>query len=116
MRGLVSPKWDKTARDIVLADNLANGGTNTLKGTARLVTSARLAGASEDNWFLFDLGQPVKPFINQEEVPTEFTNQESLNDDSVFEKSEFRYKAYRRGNVGYGMPELAYGSTGADAA
>lgn len=113
---VVSPKWDKTARDIVLADNLANGGTNTLKGTARLVTSARLAGASEDNWFLFDLGQPVKPFINQEEVPTEFTNQESLNDDSVFEKSEFRYKAYRRGNVGYGMPELAYGSTGADAA
>jgi phage major head subunit gpT-like protein len=113
---VVSPKWDKTARDIVLADNLANGGTNTLKGTARLVTTARLAGASEDMWFLFDLGQPVKPFINQEEVPTEFTNQDQLTDDAVFEKSEFRYKAYRRGNVGYGMPELAYGSTGADAA
>ena len=113
---VVSPTYDKTARDIVLADNLANGGSNVLKGTARLVTSARLAGASEHNWFLFDLGHPVKPFINQIEVNTEFTSQDKLDDDSVFNLSEFRHKAYRRGNVGYGMPELAYGSTGADAA
>lgn len=113
---LVAPKWDKTARDIVLADSLANGGSNTLKGTATLVTSPWLAGASEDNWFLFDLGYPVKPFINQVEVDLEFTSQDQLTDDAVFEKSVFRYKAYRRGNVGYGMPELAYGSTGADAA
>lgn len=112
---VVSPTYDKTARDIVLAD-LVNNSTNTLKGTATLMTTPWLAGASEHNWFLFDLGHPMKPFINQEEVATEFTNQDKLDDDSVFEKSEFRYKAYRRGNVGYGMPELAYGSTGADAA
>lgn len=113
---VVSPTYDKTARDIVLADNLASGATNTLKGTASLVTSPRLAGASEHNWFLLDLGYPVKPFINQVEKDLEFTSQDQLTDDSVFEKSEFRHKAYRRGNVGYGMPELAYGSTGADAA
>lgn len=113
---VVSPTYDKTARDVVIADNLASGATNTLKGTATLVTSPRLAGASEHNWFLFDLGQPVRPFINQVEVETEFTSQDQLTDDSVFNLSEFRHKAYRRGNVGYGMPELAYGSTGADAA
>lgn len=113
---MVSPKWDKTARDIVLADRVGGGDSNTLKGTASLKVTPWLAGASEDNWFLFDLGYPVKPFINQVEVETEFTSQDQLSDDSVFEKSEFRHKAYRRGNVGYGMPELAYGSTGADAA
>lgn len=112
---VVSPTYDKTARDIVLADQI-NNSTNTLKGTATMVTSSRLAGASEHNWFLLDLGYPVKPFINQEEIPLEFTSQDQLTDDSVFERSEFRHKAYRRGNVGYGMPELAYGSTGADAA
>jgi len=34
----------------------------------------------------------------------------------VLLKKEFLHQAYRRGNVGYGLPELAYGSTGADAA
>ncbi|MBM3852451.1 MAG: head protein [Verrucomicrobia bacterium] len=113
---VVSPTYDKTARDIVLADNLASGASNTLKGTATLVTSPWLAGASEHNWFLLDLGYPVKPFINQVERELEFTSQDQLTDESVFRLSEFRHKAYRRGNVGYGMPELAYGSTGADAA
>ena len=113
---VVSPTYDKTARDTVIADNLASGATNTLKGTASLVTSPRLAGATEHNWFLFDLGYPVKPFINQVEKEVEFTSQDQLTDESVFLLSEFRHKVYRRGNVGYGMPELAYGSTGADAA
>jgi phage major head subunit gpT-like protein len=113
---VVSPTYDKAARDVVIADNLAGGGTNVLKGTASLVVSPRLAGATEHNWFLFDLGYPVKPFINQVEVETEFTSQDQPTDDSVFERSEFRHKAYRRGNVGFGMPELAYGSTGEAAA
>ena len=113
---LVSPAWDKTARDIIIADNLANGASNTLKGTARLKMSPWLAGAAEDAWFLFDLGYPVKPFINQVEREIEFTSQDQLTDESVFTKSEFRHKAYRRGNVGYGMPETAYGSDGSQAA
>lgn len=118
---VVSPTYESLARQILVADTVPNAAgtasqSNVNKGTARLEVSSRLAGSSEHNWFLFDLGYPVKPFINQVEKELEFTSQDQLTDDSVFEKSEFRHKAYRRGNVGYGMPELAYGSTGADAA
>ena len=36
--------------------------------------------------------------------------------DHVFKKHEFLYQAYGRYNAGYGLPELAFGSTGVDAA
>lgn len=112
---VVSPKWEATARQIVVADMVGGGNTNVNKGTARLEVWSRLA-ASEDAWFLLELGMPVRPFINQVEVETEFASLDNPNDDHVFKKKEFLYQAYRRGNVGYGLPELAWGSTGAEAA
>lgn len=112
---VVSPDYESTGRQIVVADKVGGGNDNVNKGTARLEVWPRLASAPH-NWFLLDLGYPIKPFINQTEVPTEFTAQDKLTDEQMFLFKRILYQAYRRGNVGYALPELAYGSTGADAA
>ena len=61
---IVSPTYEDTAREILLADRNANGATNTDKGTAKLEVWPQLA-ANEHAWFLFEMGYPVKPFIHQ---------------------------------------------------
>ncbi len=113
---VVSPKYRETAEQILVADKLANGQTNVNKGKARLDVWNRLAGAAtEDMWFLFDMGGVVKPFVHQVEVATEYTQLADLRDPNVFYKKQFEYQAYGRYQVAALVPELAYGSTGADA-
>lgn len=112
---VVSPKNQSLALEITAAEKVAGGDSNVDKGTATAMVINRLA-ANPDMWFLFDLGWPVKPFINQIELETEFTSLDNPRDHHVFFKKEYLHQAYRRGNVGFGMPETAYGSTGVDAA
>ncbi len=112
---VVSPTYEATARQILIADTSANGATNVDKGTADLLVWPQLASA-EHNWFLLDVGYPVKPLIHQVEVEPAITAQTSPESDHVFKKHEFLYQAYGRYNAGYGLPQLAWGSTGADAA
>ena len=113
---VVSPKWEATAREILLAERNANGSTNIDKGNARLDVWNRLAGATEDNWFLFDLGAIVKPFVHQVEIETEYKHLDDPNSERVMLKQEYLHQAYGRYTVAALVPELAYGSTGADAA
>jgi phage major head subunit gpT-like protein len=112
---VVSPDNESNARSIVVADKVGGGNDNVNKGTARLDVCPLLSSAP-DAWFLLDLGYPLKPFINQVEVETEFQSLTDAASAHVLLLKEYLYQAYRRGNVGYGLPELAYGSTGADAA
>jgi phage major head subunit gpT-like protein len=112
---VVSPTYEATARQIVVADKAASGADNVNKGTARLEVWPQLA-TSEHAWFLIEAGHPIKPFIFQEEKPTSMESLTSMDSDHVFKKHEFLYQAYGRYNAGYGLPELAWGSTGADAA
>lgn len=89
--------------------------SNVDKGSARLEVWPQLA-AEPDMWFVFDAGQPIKPFIFQEEKAVSFTSLNTPDSDHVFKKKEFLYQAYGRYNAGYGLPELAWGSTGEDDA
>lgn len=113
---VVSPKYETTASEILIAERNANGSTNINKGKASLEVWNRLAGANEHMWFLFDLGAVVKPFVHQVEVPTEFAALDNAKDTHVFLNKEYLYQAYGRYNVAALVPELAWGSTGADAA
>lgn len=112
---VVSPTYEATGRSIVVADKVGGGNDNVNKGTARLEVCPLLA-ANEHMWFLLELGQPVKPFIYQVEKETQFTSLTDPGSERVMLQQEFLYQAYGRYNVGYGLPEFAYGSTGADAA
>lgn len=108
---LVPPALEAIALAIVNNDRLDDGKANPYKGTARVVVDARLTSATA--WFLLDTSKPVKPFIFQERKAPVFVSQTSEENDDVFNKAEFKFGAEARGNAGYGLWQLAYGSTGA---
>lgn len=109
---IVGPTLEDTARKLLVADRDAAGATNIYQGSAQLLVFPELADSV--NWFLIDNGYPVKPFIFQQEVAPELAAQDTNASDHVFLKKEYLYQAYARHNAGYGLPQLAYGSTGAD--
>ncbi|WP_414664899.1 Mu-like prophage major head subunit gpT family protein [Horticoccus sp. 23ND18S-11] len=112
----VSPKWQETAEKILVATTI-NNETNVNKGKARLDVWNRLSGAAtEDMWFLHDEGAVVKPYVHQVEVETEYKHIDDPNGERVMLKQEYLHQAYGRYAVAALVPELAYGSTGVDAA
>lgn len=111
---VVSPKNEALARQILTAETIG-GTSNVNRGSAQLDCWSRLS-ANEEMWFLIDLGAVVKPFVFQEEVPTDFASLEDPNSERALLKKEYLYQAYGRYTVASLVPELCWGSTGADAA
>ncbi|MBI5817459.1 MAG: Mu-like prophage major head subunit gpT family protein [Verrucomicrobia bacterium] len=73
--------------------------------------------AASRAWFLADLSRPyLKPIILQRRKAPQFVMKNSVTDDNVFFQKEFIYGADDRKAVGWSLPQLAYGSTGVDAA
>lgn len=112
---VVSPKNEALGREILVAEKVGGGNDNVDKGTARLDVWPQLSSA-EDAWFLLENGYPIKPFIHQVEIETEFQSLTDLSSERVLIYKQFLYQAYGSYAVAGAMPELAYGSTGADAA
>lgn len=105
------------AREIVGVDTLAGGGKNPNYLAAELVLMPEIdVSGNPHAWFLVDVGMPLKAIIFQNEVPVRLESQTDPNSDTVFDKKLYRYQAYGSRGAGYGLPQLAYGSTGADAA
>jgi phage major head subunit gpT-like protein len=113
---VVSPTYQSTALEITTAEKLGNN-TNIDRGTARtLVLPELLALNAEHHWFLLEVGSPMKPFIVQTELSPETAMCTDPDDSHVIKTKQFLYQVYARHNAGYGLPELAFGSTGANAA
>lgn len=110
---VVSPSYESAGEAIVKAATLPGGGVNSNYGKAKLEV---IPGLSEHFWFIIDNGQVVSPFIFQDRVPVELTFANSLTDEAVFSDDVYRWKARLRCAVATGMPQFAYGSTGADPA
>ena len=120
---IVPPALEVTARQILQADFIQqtakNGSTiaaaaavsNVNKGTAELVVWPQLAG-NDAAWFILETGMPIRPLIVQFEKEAQFVSLTNPESDHVFKHKEFLYQAYGRYNAGYGLPQLAYGSTG----
>ncbi|MDZ7831635.1 MAG: Mu-like prophage major head subunit gpT family protein [Desulfobacterales bacterium] len=107
----VPPALEATAKLICHGDFLVDGSSNPYKGTAEVFVNPRITDSS--NWFLHVTSRPVKPFIFQERKAPVFVSQTNENNDDVFNKALFKYGAEARGNAGYGLWQLSYGSTGA---
>ena len=73
-------------------------------------TYATTDGGAGTPWFLMCTNRPLKPIIYQERKAPVFTAKDRETDDSVFERNEFVYGVDMRCNVGYGLPQLAWGS------
>ncbi len=67
-------------------------------------------GGSGTAWFLVDNSKTLKPIIYQKRRDYAFQAKTSLSDDNVFSRNEFVWGADGRGNVGYGLWQLAYAS------
>lgn len=120
-----SPKYESTFKQILnatlIAQAVGDAGvavTNIYQGDAELVVFNWLNGvAREDKWFLLDVSYPLRAFIDQVETQPQFLAADDPNTHTnAFEEHIFRYQVYQRGEMGFGLPQLAIGSTGADAA
>lgn len=111
---VVPPALEATARKILLADIIDNT-TNTMKGTADPFVSPQLAG-NDAQWFLLCTKMPIKPLIWQSRKPAKFIALTNETDSNVFFEKKYIYGADYRGNAGYGLWQMAYGSDGSASA
>ena len=111
---VVSPQNEAVARMILFADLIA-GSSNVNKNTCELLVVPELA-AYPDQWYLLCTKRYVRPFVFQEREKARLVCKNRDTDDNVFFNNEVLYGVTARCNVGYGLWQLAYGSTGEDVA
>jgi phage major head subunit gpT-like protein len=73
-------------------------------------TYANTDGGSGAPWFLLCTKRPLKPIIYQERKAPNFVARDKETDENVFDRNEFVYGVDMRCNVGFGLPQLAWGS------
>ena len=73
-------------------------------------TYANTDGGAGQPWFLFDSKQITKPIIFQKRKDYSFKAMDSLEDEGVFMRDSYRYGVDARVNVGYGFPQVVWGS------
>lgn len=67
-------------------------------------------GGSGTYWVLLNCARPIRPTIFQMRREYAVTRMNSLTDEAVFNRREFRYGVDARCNAGVGLPQLAYAS------
>ncbi|EAA6550544.1 head protein [Salmonella enterica subsp. diarizonae] len=111
---LVPPELQDVANTLMTAERLEDGKPNLYRGAAEVVVEPRLL--SPTAWFLLDTSRAVKPFIYQERKAPVLVEQTSEENDNAFMRRKFRFGAEARAAGGYSFWQLAYGSTGEEAA
>lgn len=71
---------------------------------------ANTDGGAGTRWFLLCTNRTVKPIIYQERKAPEFVAQDKPELQSVFSNRMYTYGVDLRCNVGYGFPQMAWGS------
>ena len=107
---LVPPALEDTAKLLMTTEKFDNDQPNPYRNEAEIIVDARLTDPAA--WFLLVTKRPIKPFIFQERKKPMFVSQTNMDSDDVFNKAEYKFGVESRGNAGYGLPQLAYGSNG----
>jgi phage major head subunit gpT-like protein len=108
---MVPPALETIAKKIVNNEKI-NNEENPYQGTAEVLVVPQLKGGK---WLLIDNTQHIMPFIIQVREEPEFVEQTDMSSDDVYNRGEFSFGCEARGNGGYGLWQLAYGSTGTEA-
>lgn len=108
---LVVAPGNEAAGRLILKADLIDGTTNIYKDTAQIMVEPELA-TRPDAWYLLCTTRSLKPIIYQKRKECTFTNLTQDTDQNVFMEKKFFYGCDSRGNVGYGFPQMAYGSDG----
>jgi len=107
----VPPALEATGRILLESDKLTDQSPNPYKGTATLKVNRRLTSSTA--WFLHCANRPIKPYVFQQRKAPQFVSQTDMNATDVFMRGEYKYGVEASGNVGYGLWQLSFGSTGA---
>lgn len=107
---VVSPQNEAKAREILFAD-LISGNTNVNKSTCELLVVPELADYATQ-WYLLCTKRYIRPLVFQEREKPVLVAKNKDTDDNVFFQNEYLYGVKARYNAGYGLWQLAYGSTG----
>lgn len=75
-----------------------------------VTTYANTDGGAGTPWFLVCSKRVIKPIVWTNRKPWTFTAKDNVTDDNVFMKKEFLYGTDARYNVGYGFPQMSWGS------
>ena len=67
---------------------------------------------SRTAWYLLATNGALNPFIFQRRKAPVFVSQTNMDSDDVFNKGKWKFGVEARGNSGYGLWQLAWGSTG----
>ena len=110
---VVSPQNEAVARELLFADLIA-GSTNVNKATCELLVVPELS-AYPEQWYLLCTKRYIKPLIFQEREKPKLVCKNKDTDDNVFFDDQVIYGIKGRYNVGFGLWQLAYGSTGKDS-
>ncbi len=111
---VVAPQNEAKAREILFADMIL-GSTNINKGTCDLLVSPNLSEYGEQ-WYLLSTRRSLRPLVFQEREKPRFTSKTGDTDDNVFFQNEYLYGINARYNAGFGLWQLAFGSTGEEGA
>ena len=108
---LVGPGLEDMANMLMNNDKLADNTPNPYKNQAKVVVDTRITSATF--WAILDTSKPIRPFIFQPRKKPVFVKQTDPESDGVFNRKKFKFGAEARGAAGYGLWQLAVGSTGA---
>lgn len=96
---LCGTELEQTMREALNA-TIISSTSNLLQGqVGELIVNARYDQTND--WDLLYVGDAIKPLVYQERRPLEFTEQ--VDGDDSFDKLVWKYRAFMRGNVGFGM-------------
>ena len=101
-----SPAVEGIMREVFLADRVGGGDSNTLKGQiaeGNIHTTGRLSG---NDWYLYEIGEGVKPFIFQtrRNIEPGFLGKDS---EEGFMRKHYKYGVDYRARMAYGLWQKA---------
>lgn len=79
-------------------------------GSLSNVAGSAFYSSTSKRWYLLDCSRMIKPIIHQIRRAYDMKFMDDPMDEHVFMNDKFRYGVDGRGNVGYGLWQLAYGS------
>ena len=104
------PELEQVMREAMNAAIISQTSNLLVGQVGELIVNQRFTGTND--WDLLYTGDAIKPFVLQEREALSFTEQTDGDDDS-FDRLVWKYRAYRRGNAGYGMWQNAVRTTNA---
>jgi len=107
---VVPAALEAMAKILMTSDKLSDNSPNPWKGTAEVVVWPLLTSTTK--WFLFDTTRAIKALVFQQRqapTPQQITK---ADNDHVFMQDEVLFGVKARGNAGYGLWQMAYGSDG----